>query len=543
MRAFPTRAFRLADGTSALASSSLFEAEFAKDRWDAHNIPGLRYAAHSSHYHILFTVVPFNWRPLIKDYAKYLVAADRTVTTIDSRVRQLGHFLHFFVQRYPQTTNLQALSTQDIDDFTAWIRADVQLRKLKNCNTHVNFHIQALAGWLSYLERTDHPFKPLLPLPRLIWPQHYPALDHTSPSSSSKYIPQAVLAQLDQHLHKLTSVYIPVMIILRASGWRISDVLALKCATCLEQQDEKYCLVGDIQKTRMLGHHIPITKEVAQVIQAQRVWVQEQYGAGENPHGWLFPASKTYQQATSQRFLYGDPLAAHAIQDRLNRLADQYRICDEQGNIFHFRLHAFRHTKAVELINNGMSLMLVQQWMAHASPEMTLVYAKILDDTMREAWEKTVKLGIVQFNDGKPEFVPGKKLLPMASTNAFDPERVREHRQNVKMALGSCLKTAKMVCKFVELPCFHCPAYVLTPDDLPALGAYEQQILARIEIGKQAENTHWIDVNQKNLDERVRPAITLLRQGHIVAKTDKQEREYADDEWEQRQQNQKEGNS
>jgi len=177
---------------------------------------------------------------------------------------------------------------------------------------------------------------------------------------------------------------------------------------------------------------------------------------------------------------------------------------------------------------------MVQQWMAHASPEMTVIYAKILDETMRAQWEKTLQQGIVQFTDGKPNFVPGKKLLPMAGSNTFDPERVREHRHNVKMALGSCLKTAKIVCKFVELPCFHCPAYVLTPDDLPALGAYAQQILERIEVGKQAGNVHWIEVNQKNLNERVRPAIALLKQGNVMAKTDKQEREYTDEEWEQR---------
>ncbi len=142
-----------------------------------------------------------------------------------------------------------------------------------------------------------------------------------------------------------------------------------------------------------LGHRIPITKEVAQVIQAQRAWVNEQYDAGENPHGWLFPTSKSYHHGTSRRFLCGDPLGAHGVQQRLNHLADKYHICDEQGNIFHFRLHAFRHTKAVELINNGMSLILVQQWMAHASPEMTLIYAKILDETMRQAWEMTVQQG------------------------------------------------------------------------------------------------------------------------------------------------------
>jgi integrase len=533
--------FQLVDGTSALVSSCAFEAEFAKDRWDAHNIPGLRYPAHTSHYHIWFTIVPANWRSLIKEYAKYLVAADRASHTIDHLVRRLGHFLHFFSQRYPGVADLHALSTQDIDDFTAWIRADVQLRKLKNSNTYVNHHMQALAGWLSYLERTDHPIKPLLPLPRLIWPHHYPPLDHQSPSSKIKYIPQAVLEQLDRHLHHLTAAYIPVMVVLRASGWRISDVLYLKWETCLEQQNEKYCLVGDIQKTRILGHRIPISQEVAAAIQAQIVWVKQHYTAQENPHGWLFPASKVYHQGRGCRFLRGDPLAAGPIRVSLNNLASKYQISDEQETIFHFRLHAFRHTKAVELINNGMSLVLVQQWMAHASPEMTLIYAKILDDTMRTAWEKTVQQGIVQFNDGKPEFVPGKKLLPMAGSNAFDPERVREHRQNVKMALGSCLKTAKIMCKFVELPCFHCPAYVLTPDDLPALEAYAQQILERIEIGKQAGNGHWIEINQKNLDERVRPAIALLKQGHIVAKTDKQEREYTDEEWELRSHHQQEG--
>src|SRR5712692_629013 len=303
------------------------------------------------------------------------------------------YFLHFFSQRYPQATDLHELSTQDVDDFTSWIRADVQRRKLKNSNTYVNHHIQALAGWLSYLERTDHPIKPHLPLPRLIWPHHYPPLDHRSPSSTIKYIPQAVLEQLDRHLHQLTAVYIPVMIVLRASGWRISDVLALKWETCLEQQNEKYCLVGDIQKTRVLGHRIPISQEVAAVIQAQIAWVKQHYTPQENPHGWLFPASKDFHQGKSQRFLHGDPLAAGGIRDRLNHLAVTHGICDEHGNLFHFRLHAFRHTKAVELINNGMSLVLVQQWMAHASPEMTLIYAKILDETMRTAWEKTVQQG------------------------------------------------------------------------------------------------------------------------------------------------------
>src|SRR5437588_6854461 len=344
-----------------------------------------------------------------------------------------------------------------------------------------------------------------------------------------------VLTQLDAHLEHLASTYIPIVILLRASGWRISDVLYLKLDTCLEQDGDKFWLVGDIQKTRVLGHKIPITNEVAAIILTQIAWVKQQYTPEENPKRWLFPAAKHI--TNSQRFLMGDPLNARSVGEMLNRFALRYQIKDEKEEIFHFKLHAFRHTKGIELVNNGMSLLMVQQWMAHASPEMTLIYAKMLDETMRTQWEKAVQHGIVQFNEGKPEYVPGKKMLTVINEpQAFDPERVRNYRANTKLPVGNCVKSPKLICKFTELPCFHCPAYVLTPDDLPALETYEQQILERIEIGKQANNAYWIEVNQKNLDERVRPAIAMLKQGQIVAKSEKYEREYTPEEWEQRQQ-------
>ncbi len=525
-----TRSFRLVEGTAALSPASLVEAEFAKDRWDARNIPGLQYALHSTHYYVNFLHVPQEFRCIVKNYARFKFAAGRVAQTIQRAVYCVGKFLTFLVEHHAPITTLQDLSAQDVDAFIAVLQAEAEAQRFKDRPQYLQHHILYLEDFLCYLERSQDPIRPREPTARIIWPHHYPKCDRPKPERV-KYIPQGVLSQLDTHFQHLPPVYIPIVILLRASGWRISDILYLNLDTCLEQNDDKFCLVGDIQKTRTLGHRIPITGEVAAVVRAQIAWVKEHYTPEENPKRWLFPASKS--QRTSQRFVRGNPLGVRGVRQALDRLTDKYQIRDEKGELFRFGLHAFRHTKGVELLNHGMSLVMVQQWMAHASPEMTLIYAKILDETMRTQWEKTVQQGIVQFNNGKPEFVPGKKLLPMADTNAFDPERVREYRQNVKMALGSCLKTAKIMCKFVELPCFHCPAYVLAPDDLPALEAYAQQILERIEIGKQAGNVHWIEVNQKNLNERVRPAIALLKQGHVVAKTDKYEREYTEEEWEQ----------
>ena len=526
---------KLAEGTSALVPLEQLEEEFSKDKWDARLIPGLRYAPHTTHYYINFQHVPDVFRPLVKDYIKFKLTTGVSVDTLYKCASCLGNFLTFFLQRYPQERTLHVLSRLDIDAFIFALKAEAEAHNWKAVNQRLGHHISYVEELLCYLERVQSPLRPHEPTARIIWPSHHPRWEYR-PEAHVKYIPQAVLTQLDAHLHHLHSLYIPIVILLRASGWRISDVLYLKWDTCLEQDGGKYSLMGDIQKTRILGHRIPITPEVAAVVLTQIEWVKHHYTPEENPKKWLFPTPKDKGGRATQRFLYGDPLVDRNVSRALQSLARKYQIRDEAGDIFHFKLHAFRHAKAVELLNNGMSLVMVQQWMAHASPEMTLIYARILDETMRTQWEKAMRNGLVQFHDGKPEYISGKKLLPMADSHAFDPERVREHRQNVKMALGSCLKTAKIVCKFVELPCFHCPAYVLTPDDLPALEAYEQQILERIEIGKQAGNVHWTQVNQKNLDERVRPTITLLKQGQVVAKTDKHEREYTDEEWEQRQQ-------
>lgn len=61
-------------------------------------------------------------------------------------------------------------------------------------------------------------------------------------------------------------------------------------------------------------------------------------------------------------------------------------------------MHHFRHTYAIKLINNGIDIFTVQELLAHLSPEMTMVYAKLLDETKRKAFEKVVTDGVFSFD-------------------------------------------------------------------------------------------------------------------------------------------------
>jgi len=54
------------------------------------------------------------------------------------------------------------------------------------------------------------------------------------------------------------------------------------------------------------------------------------------------------------------------------------------------------------MLNGGADILTVQELLAHASPEMTMRYAKLLDDTKRQSFDNAVKQGIFSFDiDGK----------------------------------------------------------------------------------------------------------------------------------------------
>jgi hypothetical protein len=74
--------------------------EFAKDRWDARNIPGLRYAPHTGNYYIRFAGIPERFRPIVKDYVKFQLVAGRAASTLNEAAYYLGHFFTFFLKLY-----------------------------------------------------------------------------------------------------------------------------------------------------------------------------------------------------------------------------------------------------------------------------------------------------------------------------------------------------------------------------------------------------------------------------------------------------------
>lgn len=482
---------------SSSSPFDLVEAELAKDIWDVRQLPGVYYAKHGSNHLINFTQVPSLFRPAVKQYIR-LWMTHHSQRDCARRVLNVRRFLDFYLSRCPGAEGFQELSRRNIEDYLLYLKTGTNSRGKPNSDLLIWEAVNYFKYFLEYLERTSSPHAPSTPVGKLIWPEDG-GLQPQHKYTEDKYIPEGVLSQLEQHMHQLPGQYLPVVITLRASGWRIGDVLNLRYDTCLESSSSGWWLRGDILKTNVLDHKVPVSDEVAAIIRAQCELIKKTFSEQDNPQRYLFPSTRKRRK--------GCPICHSTIQDALNRLAVTSCINDDDGNLFHFKNHAFRHTKAVELINAGMSLVHVQKWLAHLTPEMTLAYAKILDSTRRKEWEQTFAKGAVRIDvQGCPKVVTTEQL---GHEQEIEWEHIRHNLDAVRLADGYCFKPKKANCPTQDSPCYTCRHFCTTPDFLPQFVKQEHELRELVALGERAGSEIWVERNTQKLN-RVLPLIQVL---------------------------------
>ncbi|MEQ3605090.1 hypothetical protein ABNG27_19120 [Bacillus thuringiensis] len=114
--------------------------------------------------------------------------------------------------------------------------------------------------------------------------------------------------------------------------------------------------------------------------------------------------------------------------------------------------------------------------MAHTSPEMTLTYAKISDNTLRREWEKVQNSVRI---DTTGELIQAS-LPEQAEENGLELEWIRHNMDSIRLDHGLCIKSPKVSCEFLdyslETPCIknNCRSFHV---DTTFLDYYNAQIL------------------------------------------------------------------
>lgn len=486
--------------------------EVDKDIWDLRKIPYARFPKHKTQYLIDFTKVPEQFRESVKSYLKTKLA---TNSDLGKRMIALNFFFQFLNEKNKKMKDFNSFKRDDIENFIIYINTKKQANRdtLYRYLTHTKDYFQ-------YLEKVQHSVAPKLPTLLLFFKEDFPKMNFVTNENTIKYIPDNVIIQLEKILqtepNQLKIPFsdrdkeiIPIVILLLATGWRISDILNLRYHNCLIYNNGWY-LQGDIPKTSVKNHRVPIENEIAKIVQAVVENIKMKSTTDNNPDKYLFPT------LSGPRITL--PLRADRVQSKLNDWAKKYNIIDDNGEIYYFKNHAFRHTKGVELINSGMNLIHVQKWFAHSSPEMTMVYAKITDDSLKKEWIKAKE----NTNFFKIDIDRGE-IKSIEDEDLIEWEYIRHNIEAAKVPLGYCMASQKMGCPYVETPCLTCSNFCTTPENLPEFEMEIKNLESLIERTK--DMPIWNEKNQKKY-EKLQSIKETLSIGKIHHPAGKKSREY-----------------
>ncbi|MGH9187574.1 MAG: site-specific integrase [Acidimicrobiales bacterium] len=258
---------------------------------------------------------------------------------------------------------------------------------------------------------------------------------------------------------------------------------------------------------------ILVEQEVVNLITEQQAWLLDHLAAS-NPES---PPSPRYLFVAWQSNRSGaKPYSRSTLRNLLATLVGELQIRDAQGALVDFqRTHRMRHTKATELLNAGVPLHVVQRYMGHLSPEMTLRYAATLAKTHEAEFLRFKKLG----RDGRD--------VGLDPTDIYELVQLGNHTDRI-LPNGVCLLPPLKRCDRGNacLTCDHYATDARYVDDLETQLAETETLIARRQAqhlrrtgAEMSEGNVWLD--QRLAECRsLRAIIAALRaagdDGHAV---------------------------
>lgn len=253
------------------------------------------------------------------------------------------------------------------------------------------------------------------------------------PDMLPRYLPDQELRPILQYCETEASLLErTVLVTLLHTGIRASELAALKPSDMVQIAGvwKLHIHEGKGLKDRV----IPLTTKCTTVLQE-----------------WL----KSRQDPCANAFFgyHGKPwVNGHPVQSITRNVAKKLGL----GGI---SPHRFRHTFAVALLNYGMRESALQKLMGHASLDMTLEYARILDETVERSFSEAVE----RIEEGAISWVP----------NFFVQEDYTMFAEGdavswIRLPLGYCRRNPKLHCES-DVKCLLCERFAVGKEDLPRL--------------------------------------------------------------------------
>lgn len=248
--------------------------------------------------------------------------------------------------------------------------------------------------------------------------------------------------------------------IIKGTGMRIHEALAIQEQHIAKDLMGKPILEVLSEKT-LTDRYIPISHDIVKAIRfvsKNTEWVRKKLDTefifvrptrGERKFEFL-------QQKTA-RYL-------------LKKFSIKFDLKIPTGEPFNLNFHEFRHTIGTDLLNNGMSMREVMEFLGHNSSHSTRLYAKVQNERFSKTYRKLGFIGVIE--ESVDDIVDEEKQ----KTN-------EEKRLMAQLPDGVCARPIKEQVINCKKPnaCLFCPKFITTPEFLEV----HKNHLERIKADKQ----------------------------------------------------------
>nr|WP_207794483.1 tyrosine-type recombinase/integrase [Clostridium botulinum] len=469
--------------------------ETEKDIWYAKNIKGVRISASQDRKisRLDFTKIPQFYRNTVKDYLRTIITK-KSFSYCFNILTVINEFFNIFYEIGYKDGFVKNLNREDIEKYIFKISSKHSTNNVSYWQKFISF----IRTFLEYIQIAQYDKAPNKEVSLLIFENDIPSRERDlNRLQRIKFIPEPILKQLDNNIMDLDRPqFIPIYILLRETGWRGTDILNLRYNNCLEQiwnskeQKYNYYLCGEITKTGIAQLKIPIRNKVAEMVRKSIDKTKESSTEENNPKKYLF---NIYEGKSK-----GKPLSKSALLLTIKRLINKKDIRDVNGELYHFRLHSLRHTRAKEYIEQGMGISIIQQILGHQSLQMTVHYATVSENILYEKWKNTEDLGLFRVNTETNKFEQ-VDLNSDDGENLIRYEYVKKNLDAVRVPFGVCFKPSKLPCKQQMNHCLTCASFCTTTENIPEYEEEIDHVKKQIEVSERCGRELWAEKNKTYL--------------------------------------------
>ncbi len=285
-------------------------------------------------------------RDAVNRYVSLHKATSRPQTAQSYRLR-LSQLVRFIEARFPEIRSWRQVRRRHTEE---WV-IDLATREPHRLASTRRLLIGAASTFLRWLAESGT----IDPTLRLLSPRDLPRRERSLPKALSEAVDRRLIEQLRQS----TSLRAKALLIMRFTGMRIGEFLALERNALWKTGDEQWTMrvpVGKLHRDRI----VPIGREVADLV--------------ADVGRLTADSRRACTPDTSERMFIvdgGRPLSDDSLRQAL---AEE---CASAGIEERIWPHRLRHTYATDLVRRGMHFVAVKTLLGHQSYEMTLRYVSM----------------------------------------------------------------------------------------------------------------------------------------------------------------------